>query len=470
MHFSNLRVDADAPGLPIPGEGGPGGPSRLLFDVDGVDLCLVNALRRAIMADVRTAAIAFDPRGGPESAERNDVEFRKNTTVLHNEFLGHRISLVPLNFDERQLAGFHPSQYKFVLQAKNAGETVLDLTTAHFRVLDAATDAAMPNAFRDALFPPSPVTGDHVLLVRLKPGARGDGNGEEVDLTCRARLGSGRDHARWSPVSECHFRNRIDPVAYEAALAATLARKGVDPADPTAAAGIAAIRRQHEAFEGQRCFLKNAHGEPCAFEFVLKSETRLRPAHVVHAGFHALAAMVRALLRGVQRERVGRDVYDARAAVAGDGGDGAAARVTEVDVLPAPNMDDVYDLVVSPADHTLGNLVQGMLYVRWVRAEEGPGASSGDTSDTSEAAGDRVRFIGYHQPHPLEDRILFKIKCAKPGDDILALFERGVAWVAGRLDALGDEWAAVAKLSDASATDGSGAGTTRRRVRKGDDE
>jgi DNA-directed RNA polymerase subunit L len=465
VHFSNLRVEADAPGLPVPGEGGgPAGPSRLLFDVDGVDLCVVNALRRAIMADVRTAAIAFDPRGGPESAERNDVEFRKNTTVLHNEFLGHRISLVPLNFDERQLAGFHPSQYKFVLQAKNAGETVLDLTTAHFRVLDAATDAALPNAFRDALFPPSPVTGDHVLLVRLKPGARGDGNGEEVDLTCRARLGSGRDHARWSPVSECHFRNRLDPVAYEAALAATLARKGVDPADPASAS--AGIRRQHEAFEGQRCFLKNAHGEPCAFEFVLKSETRLRPAHVVRAGFEALAAMVRALLRGVQRERVGRAVYDARAAVAGDGGDGAAARVTEVDVLPAPNMDDVYDLVVSPADHTLGNLVQGMLYVRWVRAEQGD-------EDSSEGAEDRVRFIGYHQPHPLEDRILFKIKCAV-GDDVLALFERGVAWVAGRLDALGDEWAAVAKLSNASnASDGSdGAGSTQRqrRVRKGDDE
>ena len=68
------------------------GPSRATFDVFGVDLCVVNAMRRGVMADVPTVAIAFEPTASKTERDAG-IQFFKNTGVLHNEFLGHRINV-----------------------------------------------------------------------------------------------------------------------------------------------------------------------------------------------------------------------------------------------------------------------------------------------------------------------------------------------------------------------------------------
>ena len=93
-------------------------------------------------------------------------------------------------------------------------------------------------------------------------------------------------------------------------------------------------------------------------------------------------------------------------------------------VEPVPNMDDFYHITVRDEDHTLGNLIQGMLYRRWVR----------------DGMSKEVAYIGYYQPHPLENNIAFKIKCMEPGDDVRLRFAEGVAWAAEQLDVLIQEW------------------------------
>jgi DNA-directed RNA polymerase subunit L len=423
MHFAALSVAAELPQLPPPDGRAP---STATFDMIGVDLCVVNALRRAIMADVLTAAVAFNPTSPGENA-KSGITFHRNTSVLHNEFLGHRVSLVPIGLDENQLHGFDPANYTFVLKTKNVGDEIVNVTTADFKVLD-VTGAALKQADRDAIFPPSPVTGDHVLLARLKPSPLNDGNGEELHLECRARLGSGREHSRWSPVSTCFFRNKVDPAAFEATLAvraATAAKvAGVGRLDTAAAA---ALRVQHAAMEGMRSFLKNEHGEPAAFEFTIKSETRLRPTYLVFEGMRVLAEKVRRLSRGLRHEaeRNSEASWDAAGAPELDARHAAEVRV---DVLA--NMDDFYEVAVQGEDHTLGNLVQGLLYRHWLR----------------DGAAAVVSFVGYHQPHPLEEQIVFKIKCAKAGDDLRARLAEGLDWVLEQLDDLTAEWVAFAGL------------------------
>jgi DNA-directed RNA polymerase subunit L len=51
-----------------------------------------------------------------------------------------------------------------------------------------------------------------------------------------------------------------------------------------------------------------------------------------------------------------------------------------------------------------------------------------------------VSFVGYHQPHPLEGEIVFKVKCAKAGGDVRSLLVEGLAWVVQELTDLSDEW------------------------------
>ncbi len=362
------------------------------FDVAGVDLCIINAVRRTIMADVPVAAFRFDPTH-PDHATDDGVRVLRNTSSLHNEFVGHRISMVPVCLDENQLHGFDPARYNCVLKVKNAGSDVRNVTTADFDVFDQA-GVKLSKAVRDGLFPPCPIAGDHILLLRLKPSSVCDGNGEEILAECTASVGTGRQHARWSPVSKCFFRNKIDEGASEKNLAEKL--EGVeDEADR------ATITAQHATLDAHRCFVKDQHGDPAAFEFFVQSECRLRPSFLVFSALQVLCARLTTM---------------------------ADALVTHdeerVSIQPVANMDDFFHMTLRDEDHTMGNLLQGMLYKRWVRDEGGA----------------TVTFVGYSQPHPLENHIVFKIKCAKPGDDVRPHVQEGARWIVSLLEDLLVEW------------------------------
>lgn len=56
------------------------------FVVEGIELGLANALRRTMMADIPTLAI-------------ETVWIEKNTSVLPDEFLAHRLGCIPLDSD-----------------------------------------------------------------------------------------------------------------------------------------------------------------------------------------------------------------------------------------------------------------------------------------------------------------------------------------------------------------------------------
>ena len=54
----------------------------------GLDKTIVNGIRRTLLTDIDT--VAFNPE---------DIIISKNTGSLHNEFIKHRISLIPLKID-----------------------------------------------------------------------------------------------------------------------------------------------------------------------------------------------------------------------------------------------------------------------------------------------------------------------------------------------------------------------------------
>src|SRR3989344_1750302 len=59
---------------------------RMSFIVKGSNPAFVNAIRRCIINEVPTMAI-------------EDVEIRKNSSILYDEMVAHRLGLVPLKTD-----------------------------------------------------------------------------------------------------------------------------------------------------------------------------------------------------------------------------------------------------------------------------------------------------------------------------------------------------------------------------------
>ena len=69
---------------------------RDLKAILNVDLCIVNGLRRVMMADM--GGYAFD-----------DIEIKKNTTIFHDELLKHRIGLIPVTMGSELTFGLNMS-------------------------------------------------------------------------------------------------------------------------------------------------------------------------------------------------------------------------------------------------------------------------------------------------------------------------------------------------------------------------
>ena len=164
---------------------------QLLFTVEGVDVSMVNALRRICMVEVPTLAI-------------ETVEILKNDARIFDEALAHRLGLVPLTTDLESMVPAedcdcegHCSRCSVSLILKGKGPKTLysgDLKSEDSNI--------------------KPVL-DTIPLVKLKEG-------EEVELEAIAQLGLGKEHAKWQPTTTCAYKHypeiNIDPDKCEACL------------------------------------------------------------------------------------------------------------------------------------------------------------------------------------------------------------------------------------------------------------
>ncbi|KAF8745767.1 Insert subdomain of RNA polymerase alpha subunit, partial [Rhizoctonia solani] len=180
------------------------------FVLEGVELALVfaNSLRRVCMADLPTIAIDL-------------VEIESNTTVLPDEFLAHRLGMVPLvstNCDEalrytRDCTCISRCKYCSVELYLNVSSTnqPVDITSNNLDVVPSGggefggedegeegdelqkrpPNFGTPIGKDDPNVPP-------VLLCRIRKG-------QELRLRCIAKKGTAKEHAKWSPCTGVGF-------------------------------------------------------------------------------------------------------------------------------------------------------------------------------------------------------------------------------------------------------------------------
>lgn len=221
-------------------------PERTTFEVHGLDLAIVNALRRTILTDIPTI--------GFRGEEDPSLDVIKNTGPLHNEFILHRFGLIPIHFNEEITESFQDDDYEFELDVENKDSIRKAVTTRDIKVRKQGRDMTAKEL--QALFPPNPITKDYIVITYLRAG-------EHLHIKGKAVLGTAREHAGFSPVSLCTQYPIQDPV---------LAAKASNILDK------------------ERAFLRNEYGDPTTFQFEIETETGLSAKYLIGKALEVLRA------------------------------------------------------------------------------------------------------------------------------------------------------------------------------------
>ncbi|MFS7920125.1 putative DNA-directed RNA polymerase [Helianthus anomalus] len=166
------------------------------FELRETDASMANALRRVMIAEVPTIAIDL-------------VEIEVNSSVLNDEFIAHRLGLIPLTSERAMSMRFSRDcdacdgdgqcefcSVEFHLRAKCINDQTLDVTS---KDLYSSDHTVVPVDFSD---PGSgfenPEDQRGITIVKLRKG-------QELRLRAIARKGIGKDHAKWSPAATVTF-------------------------------------------------------------------------------------------------------------------------------------------------------------------------------------------------------------------------------------------------------------------------
>jgi DNA-directed RNA polymerase alpha subunit len=325
---------------------------KLQFKIKNIDTAYVNAVRRIILAEIPNAAFYFDTY----DIEHNDINIIKNTGVLHNEFIAHRISLIPLHFSEEDLE--HLKKYKFVLNVKNTSSTVLNVTTKDFEIF--YDNQKVSQERKEYILPKNDITQDYILITKLKPNLHNLQNGQELHIECVPSIGTGKEHARWNPTSQCSFYNVVDEEVANKAFENIKKEKNMN--DKTAEI----FRKNFETLEKFKYFKKNKYDEPSEFMFIIESVARLTPEYLFKKALQVLHDKMHKFIENIN----------------------------SFDIQQVGNIKNMYQIGIKDEDHTLLNTLQSAIYNSQIR----------ESKDTP------LIYIGYYQPHPLDHLLYLKLK------------------------------------------------------------
>ncbi|XP_071736795.1 DNA-directed RNA polymerases II, IV and V subunit 3-like [Rutidosis leptorrhynchoides] len=164
------------------------------FELRDTDASMANALRRVMISEVPTIAIDL-------------VEIEVNSSVLNDEFIAHRLGLIPLTSERAMSMRFSRDcdacdgdgqcefcSVEFHLRAKCINDQTLDVTS---KDLYSSDHTVVPVDFSDS-GAENPEDQRGITIVKLRKG-------QELRLRAIARKGIGKDHAKWSPAATVTF-------------------------------------------------------------------------------------------------------------------------------------------------------------------------------------------------------------------------------------------------------------------------
>jgi DNA-directed RNA polymerase subunit L len=329
-------------------------PFEISFKTKDLDLSIVNSLRRVVLAEIDNVGFFFDAN---DFSEDKDVKILENDSPLHNEFLQHRIALIPINVNPKELENWNKEAYKFVLQKENNTGSLLNIYTSDFKVIDTKTNKENKELAK-RWFPPDPISKQHILLTKLntKPNSK-------IHIEAFAIVDHPLKSASFGMVSNISIEFEVDKDMAEKALLKFLETNKEKTT-------VANLTHQFNSIERERHYHRNKYREPNVFDINITSECSIPCKYIYQKAISIL------------KEKVSH------------------FQNSNYEIV---NHNMLFSIIITGENHTLGNLYQSLVFNHYIR----------ENNDNEYG----INYVGYNVPHPLEKILLIKIK----GDKLLIL-------------------------------------------------
>ena len=336
------------------------------FRFTNTNVTIANTVRREILNHTPSVGFRTEPY------DKSEVEILINTTPLVNEMVAHRIGMIPICADPNT---FNPSLYEFKLDKENKTNEMMDIHASDIQVFMRNPDNALENPTElnsKEFFPPDPITGDTVLITRLRPQWNPTAKYERLQFKAKASISTGKENSRWSPVCQVSYEytpNKDPAHVHEVFVNWLNANKKIENVNALMTEKRDELLREFHTMEVQRCYMRNDKNEPYDFTFHIESVGVQSVPQIVLAGLKACEQLV--------------------------------GKYSDADTALPPNMvvqvgDSRFasiDIILQNENHTLGNLLETYVVENHIDGSEQP----------------KINYAGYKVPHPLRPEMFLRL-------------------------------------------------------------
>ena len=367
---------------------------KMEFTLSPIHVSYANTLRRLILTGIETVAFRSDMT---LTGTTTDVLVAQNDTPMTNEMLADRIGLVPIHVKEPLI--WEKDKYVFTLNVTGKEDRTTYVTASDFKIKEvkdasqfevvneenqedekkhetvnekkqggADKDEYEREIASDELFIPNALTQQTSLIAILQPS----NPPQKLNIIAKASIGTGREHARFSPVSQCSYEYSLDSdeERIEQMFTTWLSvAKKIDNIDKTSEK-YNIVWREFNTMQIKRCYLMNEKQEPYSYDFTIETIGTLPIKYIVSRACDVGENLCN---RYVNIDTILND--------------------KDITVSPASSRIIGFDFLIRGQDHTLGNLLQTWLVNNHIEGTSVP----------------KITYAGYSVPHPLRDEIILRI-------------------------------------------------------------
>lgn len=353
------------------------------FEINNIDIAIINGIRRVILTDIPIPGIIG------EKLENDDpsVDILINNGALHNEIIIHRIGLIPICLKEEEIEDYKDNSIQIELNVKNTTNKTLDVRTSDITATRETATRNTTNITKEELasiFPANKISGDHILITRLRTG-------EHLHFKAKVVKRTGRDNASFNPVSLSNFSYIQDP-------------KEAD--------------KKTNILDKERSYYKNKYGDAVRFKFDIESiNHNIGPKYLVSKSLDIIISKLELLRRELNNEPTAA----------------TTAAPTKVKIQQFQDIAGTYEFIIEDEDDTLGNIIQSYIHNQFIR-------ENNKYKDKISCT-----YIGYICPHPLKSLMILRISLEDAGAAISpkvfsAFLDDNCAIIAEELSKIKNDW------------------------------